>query len=58
MNYNPDVVIKINKNLEVVHPLYQWEYYNNKFVLITSILSKVEKRRLLAELKRRVEVLS
>ena len=37
---------------------YQWEYYNNKFVLITGNMGKVAKRKLLAELKRRVEVLS
>jgi len=50
----------MNKNLEIVHPLYQWEYYNNKFYnLVTKLpMGKIAKRRLLAELKRRVEILS
>ena len=49
----------MNKNLEVVHPLYQWHYENGIFWnLVTKLpMGKIAKRRLLAELKRRVKVL-
>ena len=50
----------MNKNLEIIHPLYQWEYENNIFYdLVTKLpMGKIAKRRLLSELKRRVEILS
>ena len=53
-------LLKMNKNLEVVHPLYLWHYENGIFWnLVTKLpMGKIAKRRLLAELKRRVEVLS
>ena len=49
-----------NKNLEVFHPLYLWHYENGIFWnLVTKLpMGKIAKRRLLAELKRRLKILS
>jgi len=54
------IKVKHYKNLEIIHPLYQWEYENNIFYdLVTKLpMGKIAKRKLLAELKRRVEILS